>query len=127
MLSARYLVPKKTPPSSRLELLQGTLDMIVLQTLRWGPAHGYGIAQMIRANSQNVLQVDAGSLYPALHRLERQRVVAAEWGVSDKNQRVRIYRLTPAGRKRLNAERSKWELLSVAIAGVMATQGGNQR
>lgn len=119
-------MPRKPPPSSRLELLQGTLDMIVLQTLRWGPAHGYGIAQMIRASSRNVLQVDAGSLYPALHRLERQRVVTAEWGVSDQNQRVRIYKLTPSGRKRLNAERSKWELLSVAIAGVMAPQGGNR-
>jgi PadR family transcriptional regulator PadR len=116
-------VPKKTPPTSRIELLQGTLDLIVLQTLRWGPAHGYGIAQMIRASSRNVLQVDAGSLYPALHRLEGQGAVAAEWGMSDKNQRVRIYRLTATGRKRLSAERSKWEMLSGAIAGVMSPQG----
>jgi PadR family transcriptional regulator PadR len=119
-------VPKKAPPTSRIDLLQGTLDLIVLQTLRWGPAHGYGIAQIIRANSRNVLQVDAGSLYPALHRLERQRVVAAEWGLSDKNQRVRIYKLTPKGRTRLNAERSKWELLAGAIAGVMTPQGASQ-
>lgn len=119
-------MPKKTapPPTSRIELLQGTLDLIVLQTLRWGPAHGYGIAQMIRAYSGSVLQVDAGSLYPALHRLERQGAVAGEWGVSDKNQRVRVYRLTTKGRKRLTAERSKWELLAGAIAGVLAPQGG---
>jgi transcriptional regulator len=113
---------KKPPPTSRIELLQGTLDLIVLQTLRWGPAHGYGIAQMIRANSRNVLQVDAGSLYPALHRLERQGAVAAEWGMSDKNQRVRVYRLTANGRKRLAAERSRWDMLSDAIAGVLSPQ-----
>lgn len=97
--------------------------MIVLQTLRWGPAHGYGIAQMIRANSRSVLRVDAGSLYPALHRLERQGAVAAEWGMSEKNQRVRIYRLTAKGRKQLTSERSKWEQLSAAIAGVLSPQG----
>jgi DNA-binding PadR family transcriptional regulator len=75
---------------------------------------------MIRANSRNVLRVDAGSLYPALHRLERQGAVAAEWGMSDKNQRVRVYRLTTNGRKRLAAERSKWDTLSDAIAGVLS-------
>ncbi len=116
-------MPNRTPPTSRIELLQGTLDLIVLETLRWGPAHGYGIAQMIRANSRNVLQVDAGSLYPALHRLERQGAVAADWGQSNKNQRVRVYKLTAKGRKRLSAERSKWELLSGAIAGVMTAKG----
>jgi transcriptional regulator len=115
-------LPKKPPPTSRIDLLQGTLDLIVLQTLRWAPAHGYGIAQMIRANSRNVLQVDAGSLYPALHRLERQGAVAAEWGMSDKNQRVRVYRLTANGRKRLAAERSRWDMLSDAIAGVLSPQ-----
>jgi PadR family transcriptional regulator PadR len=105
---------------TRIELLQGTLDLIVLQTLRWGPRHGYGIAQMIRAGSRNALQVDTGSLYPALHRLERQGVIAAEWGVSDNNQRVRIYKLTAKGRRRLTAERTKWEQLSEAIQGIMA-------
>src|SRR6266571_4788051 len=110
---------RNEPPMSRIELLQGTLDLIVLQTLRWGPRHGYGIAQLIRAGSRDVLQVDAGSLYPALHRLERQGAVAADWGVSNNKQRVRIYRLTAAGRKQLAAERSKWELLTDAIAGIM--------
>src|SRR5437016_9194088 len=86
---------------SRLEILQGTLDLIILQTLRWGPRHGYGIAQMIRAGSRDVLQVDTGSLYPALHRLERQGAVAADWEVSENSQRVRVYRLTAAGRKQL--------------------------
>ena len=105
---------------SRIELLQGTLDLIVLQTLRWGPRHGYGIAQMIRTGSRNVLQVDTGSLYPALHRLERQGVIAAEWSVSENNQRVRVYKLTAKGRKRLAAERSKWERLAEAIQGIIA-------
>jgi len=105
--------------NSRIELLQGTLDFIVLQTLRWGPRHGYGIAQMIRANSNDVLQVDTGSLYPALHRLERKKWIAADWDVSENRQRVRVYRLTTAGRKQLAVERSKWEQLSQAIAGVM--------
>jgi PadR family transcriptional regulator PadR len=104
---------------SQLELLQGTLDFIVLQTLRWGPRHGYGIAQMIRANSNDVLRVDTGSLYPALHRLERKKWISAEWDVSENRQRVRVYKLTPAGRKQLAVERSRWEQLSRAIAGVM--------
>ena len=110
---------KKDPPASRIEILQGTLDLIILQTLRWGPRHGYGIALMIRAGSRDVLQVDTGSLYPALHRLERQGAVAADWEVSENSQRVRVYRLTAAGRKQLAAERSKWDQLAVAIAGLM--------
>lgn len=109
----------KHEPLSRIELLQGTLDMIVLQTLRWGPRHGYGIAQMIRAGSNNALQVDTGSLYPALHRLERKKWIAAEWDVSENRQRVRVYKLTPAGRSQLAVERSRWEQLSQAIAGLM--------
>jgi transcriptional regulator len=107
-------------PLSRIELLQGTLDLLILQTLRWGQNHGYGIAQAIRSSSQDALQVDTGSLYPALHRLERQSVIAASWEVSENNQRVRVYRLTAAGRKRLVEERSRWEQLARAIAGVMA-------
>jgi PadR family transcriptional regulator PadR len=104
---------------SRIELLQGTLDFIILQTLRWGPQHGFGIAQQIRANSNDALQVDTGSLYPALHRLERAKLIDASWDRSIKGQRVRVYRLTTAGRKRLAAERSKWEQMTQAIAGIL--------
>ena len=104
---------------SRIELLQGTLDFIVLQTLRWGPQHGFGIAQQISANSNKALQVDTGSLYPALHRLERAKLLAASWERSSKGQRVRVYRLTAAGRKRLATDRSKWEQMTQAIAGIV--------
>ena len=109
----------KDRPLSRVELLQGTLDLIIVQTLRWGPRHGYGITQLIRAGSKDALQVDTGSLYPALHRLERQKCVAAEWQTSENNQRVRVYRLTDRGRKQLAAERSRWAQISEAIAGLM--------
>ena len=119
-------IVKKDPAAPRIELLQGTLDFIILQTLRWGPRYGYGITQMIRAGSRDALQVDTGSLYPALHRLERQGAIAAEWGVSENNQRVRIYQLTPKGRKRLAVERSKWDQLSDAIAGIMVRPTGNE-
>lgn len=105
---------------TRVELLQGTLDLIILQTLRWGPRHGYGLAQMIRASSSDVLRVDTGSLYPALHRLERRGWIAAEWQTSENKQRVRVYRLTAQGRKRLVAERWQWERISRAIGAILA-------
>jgi PadR family transcriptional regulator, regulatory protein PadR len=104
---------------NRIELLQGTLDLLVLQTLRWGPQHGYGIALAIRANSGDVLQVDTGSLYPALHRLERQKLIAAEWKISENKQRVRVYRLSAAGKKKLASERSRWAQISEAITGIL--------
>ena len=104
---------------NRMELLQGTLDLLILQTLMWGPRHGYGVSQAIRANSGDLLKVDAGSLYPALHRLERQKWIAAEWKVSENKQDVKVYRLTAAGRKRLTQERTRWEQIADAIAGVL--------
>jgi PadR family transcriptional regulator, regulatory protein PadR len=109
----------KNQYQSRIELLQGTLDMLVLQTLQWGPRHGYGLSQSIRTNSGEILKVDTGSLYPALHRLERAKWIAAEWKVSENNQRTRVYRLTAKGKKQLISERSKWAQLSEAIAGVL--------
>ncbi len=112
---------------NRIELLQGTLDLLILQTLRWGPQHGYGISQAIRVNSGDVLHVDTGSLYPALHRLEQQEWVNSEWRVSGNNQRVKVYRLTAAGKKQLLAERSRWERLSEAMAGILRPAGkGNE-
>jgi PadR family transcriptional regulator PadR len=111
---------KATRYRNRIELLQGTLDLLILQTLQWGPQHGYGIAQAIRAGSSDVLQVDTGSLYPALHRLERQKWIAATWKVSANKQRTRVYRLTAAGRRQLASERSRWEMLVDAMAGVLA-------
>jgi PadR family transcriptional regulator PadR len=113
-------MPEKTEPyKNPIELLQGTLDLLVLQTLTWGPQHGYGIAQAIRAGSGETLQVDTGSLYPALHRLEREDAVASEWKVSENKQRVKVYRLTTGGRKKLTQERSRWDRLLEAMAGVL--------
>ena len=113
-------MPEKNEPyRNPIELLQGTLDLLVLQTLTWGPQHGYGIAQVIRAGSGETLQVDTGSLYPALHRLEREGAVASEWKVSENKQRVKVYRLTTAGRRKLTQERSRWERLLEAMAGVL--------
>ncbi len=107
---------------NRIELLQGTLDMLILQTLRWGSQHGYGIAQAIRAGSSEVLQVETGSLYPALHRLERQGWIRSEWKSSEHKQRAKYYQLTAAGKKQLASEYSRWNRMSAAIAGLMDPQ-----
>jgi len=104
---------------NRIELLQGTLDMLILQTLRWGPQHGYGISNAIRSGSGDVLQVETGSLYPALHRLERRGWVQSEWGMSENKQRAKYYNLTPSGERQLTAEHDRWNLLSTAIAALM--------
>jgi PadR family transcriptional regulator PadR len=106
-------------PSPRLELLQGTLDLLVLRTLVFGPAHGHAIAQSIRRTSEDVLQVETGSLYPALHRLEAQGWLVAAWAISEKGKRAKYYRLSQTGRKRLVEEQSRWDQLSQAIGRVL--------
>src|SRR5947207_13996337 len=102
-------------------LLQGTLDMLILKTLSRGAMHGYSIAQFIEDSSEDVLRVEEGALYPALHRLELRGLVSAEWGVSDNNRRAKYYKLSAAGRKKLAEEASSWERLAGAIARVMQT------
>src|SRR5687767_13757509 len=112
-------MPPRDSYKNRIELLQGTLDMLILQTLQWGSQHGHGIAQAIRANSGELLQVETGSLYPALHRLERQGWVASEWRITENKQRAKYYKLTATGKKQLLNEQSRWDQLVQAIAGVM--------
>jgi len=104
---------------ARTDLLHGTLDMLILRTLQWGPQHGYAIGQTIRAQSSDVLQVEAGSLYPALQRLAKRGWVTAKWGQTDANQRAKFYRLTPEGKKQLLREESRWNELVNAIGRVM--------
>ncbi len=99
----------------RMDLLQGTLDLLILKALKLGPMHGFGISVLIRQMSEDLLRVEQGSLYPALYRLERQGWIESEWGVSDNNRKAKFYKLTSAGRKQLLEETSNWEKLSRAI------------
>ena len=105
---------------SKTDLLQGTLDLLILTTLALGPLHGWGIAQRLQQVSDEVLQVNQGSLYPALHRLEQQGLLAAAWGSSDNNRQAKFYALTGAGRRQLDAETEHWTRMSTAIARVLA-------
>jgi PadR family transcriptional regulator PadR len=116
------MIDKKMPKSQsplRSEMIQGTLDMLILQTLVLGPAHGQTIAHAIERGSEDVLQVEHGSLYPALHRLQNRGWIASFWGTSENNRRARYYRLTPEGKKQLATESSRWEQLVRAIGRIM--------
>ena len=109
---------KKSVPG---ELMQGTLDMLILKTLGRGPLHGYAIAESIQRTSEDVLRVEEGALYPALHRLELRGLLAAEWGVSDNNRRAKFYRVTAAGRKQLAEEARYWTRMTLGVARIMET------
>jgi transcriptional regulator len=110
-----------TLSKSNVDLLQGTLDLLVLRTLLSGPQHGWGISQRIQQTSEDVFRVNQGSLYPALHRLEQEGWIDAEWGASENNRKARFYRLTRSGRKRLDEETASWERLAAAVARVLET------
>jgi transcriptional regulator len=110
---------RDTSPKTQTDLLQGTLDLLILRTLAAAPMHGWGISQRIQQLSEEVLRVNQGSLYPALHRLEQQGWIAAEWGVSDNNRQARFYRLTKDGRRHLAAETETWERFSEAVARIL--------
>ncbi|HTP36029.1 MAG TPA: PadR family transcriptional regulator [Candidatus Acidoferrales bacterium] len=114
-------MPKKV--RNRIEILQGTLDMLILRALQWSPQHGHGIGQALRARTEEALQIEHGSLYPALHRLERQGWLASEWRQSEAHRRAKYYRLTAAGKRRLSREQSNWERLVQTIARVMHPVG----
>jgi PadR family transcriptional regulator, regulatory protein PadR len=111
---------KREKYQNRIELVQGTLDMLILRTLQWGPQHGHGIGIALRASSEDVLQIDHGSLYPALHRLEKQGWIDADWKLTGNKQRAKYYRLTRAGKKQLAAEQSRWQQVVDVIARVMS-------
>lgn len=109
------------PPTTRIELPQGTLDLLILRTLSTGPQHGWAISQRIQQISSEALQVPQGSLYPALHRLERRGWIAASWDVSDNNRKAKYYKLTAAGRKQLERETDSWRRLVAAVGSVLET------
>src|ERR1035437_262784 len=111
-------------PLSRIELLQGTLDVLILRTLLTGPAHGHAVAKHIQRTSEDLLQVETGSLYPALHRLEAKGWIASEWDLSDKGKRAKYYHLTPLGRRQLVTEQSKWTAFARAMGLILNPEVG---
>ena len=115
----------KSSYQNRIEILQGTLDMLILKTPQWGEQHGYGISQAIRATSGDVLQVETGSLYPALHRLERQKWVQSEWKKSDGNQRAKFYTMTKSGKEQLASDYERWGRMVATIESIMTARRGN--
>ncbi|HEV8577434.1 MAG TPA: PadR family transcriptional regulator [Thermoanaerobaculia bacterium] len=106
-------------PPTTTDLLQGTLDLLILKTLSLGPQHGWGVAQRIQQTSRDLLQINQGSLYPALHRLEEQEWIESEWGVSDNNRRAKFYRLTAAGQRQLDRESESWEQYAQAVRWIL--------
>ena len=106
-------------PARTIDLLQGTLDVLVLKSLTWGPKHGYGVARALQQLTDDVLHVEEGSLYPSLHRMERKGWVRSEWGLSENNRRAKYYELTNAGRKQLLAESSTWAVFADAVSKVL--------
>ena len=102
-----------------VDLLQGTLDVLVLKALSWGPLHGYGVARWLQQTTDDVLSIEEGSLYPALHRMERRGWVGSEWGLSENNRRAKYYKLTADGRRQLRAELSTWSVFSEAVSKVL--------
>jgi PadR family transcriptional regulator, regulatory protein PadR len=113
-------MPKHEPYRNRVEILQGTLDMLILRALQWGPQHGHGIGEALRARSENALQIEHGSLYPALHRLEKEGWLASEWKQSEANRRAKYYRLTAAGKRQLTKEQSNWDEIVRTVARIMS-------
>lgn len=112
-------------PRNVIDAVQGTLDFMILKTLSWGQMHGYALASWIKAATEEELQIEEGTLYPALHRLEDQGLLAAEWGVSDNNRRAKFYRLTPAGRKTLRVRTEKWRRYARAVERVLTLRPGS--
>jgi transcriptional regulator len=110
---------RKRAYENRVEVLQGTLDMLILKTLQWGPQHGYGIVQALRANSGEMLQIETGSLYPALHRLERQGWVRSDWKQTESNQRGKFYRITATGKKQLADDLGRWQRIVQAVTSII--------
>ena len=119
MVDSKSTMARKTRSDSRGDMLAGTLDMLVLKTLLTGPAHGHTIAQIIERSSEEVLEVEQGSLYPALYKLEDRGLIASFWGSSESNRKAKYYRITPAGKKHLSAEHNRWESLVQAVVRVL--------